>query len=108
MHFSKHSIRKPSETGTGSKLISSPRLSDTHPHANTFLADNFSHCSQTPNGKESWGLRYDFRHSLQRTQLKDALEDVAGRGVLCLNARLFEHTQVRSHPDVIPVLLTLK
>lgn len=78
MHFPKLSNRKPSETDTGSKLISSPHLSHTHPHTNTLLPDNFSHCSQTPNGRELRGFRDDFRHSLQRRHLKDALEDGGG------------------------------
>lgn len=69
------------------------------------LPDNFFHCSQTPNRRELRGFRDNFRHSLQRQRLKDALEDV---GVLPKCTFVWTHTQVHSHPDVIPVLLTLK
>lgn len=71
--FSQLTNRKPSETDTDSELILSPYLS--HTHTRTYLPDNFSHCSQTPNGRELRGFRDDFRHSLQTRHLKDALED---------------------------------
>lgn len=61
--FSTLTNRKPSETATDSKLIPSPNLSHTHTHTNTSLPDNFSHCSQTPNGRQLRGFRDDFRHS---------------------------------------------
>lgn len=53
------------------------------------LPDNFFHCSQTPNRREFRGFRDNFRHSLQRRRLKDALEDV---GVLPKCTFVWTHT----------------
>lgn len=53
------------------------------------LPDNFFHCSQTPNRRELRGFRDNFRHSLQRRRLKDALEDV---GVLPKCTFAWTHT----------------
>lgn len=60
--FSELTNRKPSETDSDSKLIPSPHLSHSQIHANTSLPDNFSHCSQTPNGRELRGFKDDFWH----------------------------------------------
>ncbi len=72
-----------------------PLISPTHTHTNTSPPGNFSHCSQTPNGRELRGFRDDFR-------LKDALED--GGSPKCT----FVWTHTCTHPDVIPMLLTVK
>lgn len=67
-----------------------PLISLTLNHTfSLLLPDNFFNCSQTPNSREFRGFRDNFRHSLQRQRLKDALEDV---GVLPKCTVVWTHT----------------